>query len=670
MRKKKFLLQTDFALAKTGFARCAKALLSYLFRTGKYEILHVCCGMPENAPLLEQTPWKSIGLIPIDPANQQRMQQDPNFGRMASYGAALIDKHVQEFKPDVFCASQDFWGVDFNIEKSWFNKISSIIWTTLDSRPLLHSAVEKSSKIRNFWMWADFATKDMHKLGFNHVKTVHGPVESEKFFPLSEKLKKELRKKYNIPENAFIINFTFRNQLRKLVDKLIEGYGLWKKRNPEIKNTFLLLMTHFGEGWNIDALVKQSGVNPKDILTVYVCRNCGEYEIKSYDERSSIYELDEKGAPKITSEGKFIEKPLNIQDKDCKFCNAQKSQITTNVGLGITEEQLNEVYNISDIYIHCMTSGGQEIPLMESALCGLPGAVTNYSCGEDVCQPYGPYLPLDYSTYLEIGTQFIKASTNPSSVAKQIDRLYRMGSAKRREIGIKAREWAIQNYDISVIGKIFEDFIDNAPFVDENNPANFVVGEEKQWNPNAQLPVVNSDEEFVIQCYHQILSSPDVAPGHPDLANWANQLKNGSTTRAQVEGTFRNIAAQELQKNQKIGIENLLDDNGKKKFLIVLKDSAGDILNASSLLESWRENHPAKDWDLYFSCDPIYFSLLEGNPYIYKLLPFQPAFQNELICTGQGSNRGWFDGYCNLGVGSQMVLNYLTNNNLGLELNK
>src|SRR5690349_6947457 len=99
-RKKRFLLQTDFSLAKTGFARCSKALLSYLYKTGKYDILHVCCGMPENSPQLEQTPWKSIGLVPVDQASQQRMQADPNFARMASYGAAMIDKHIAEFKPD------------------------------------------------------------------------------------------------------------------------------------------------------------------------------------------------------------------------------------------------------------------------------------------------------------------------------------------------------------------------------------------------------------------------------------------------------------------------------------------------------------------------------------------------------------------------------------------
>lgn len=670
-RKKRFLLQTDFSLAKTGFAKCAKFLLSYLYSTGKYEILHVCCGTPTNAPQLEQTPWQSKGLVPTDPANQQRMQQDPNFARMASYGAALMDKYVEEFKPDAICCQQDFWGVDFNVDKAWFKKIPTIISTTLDSRPLLQTAVDKASKIPHLWMWSDFATKDMHKLGHTHVKTVHGPVDASQFSILPESTKRELRQKYNIPPDAFIINFTFRNQLRKLVDKLIEGYALWKKRNPEIKNTYLLLMTHFGEGWNIDSLAKQAGVNPKEILTVYVCRNCGEYEIKSYDDRKTPHEVDGQGRPKIDSNGKFIEKQIQLQDKDCRFCGAQKSQITTNVGLGITEDQLNEVYNVSDIYVHCMTSGGQEVPQMEASLCGLPSAMTNYSCGEDVCIPNGPALPLEYSTYLEIGTQFIKASTNPSSVAKQIDRLYRMGTTKRRELGVKAREWAIQNYDISVIGKIYEDFLDSVPLIDENDPKNFAAGEEKQWNPQAQLLPTNSDEEFIIELYHKVLDAQDVQRGHKDVDHWVTQIKNGMT-KANVENTFRNIAAQELQKKQTTTLEDLLIKDDKKRVCYIMPESIGDIILSMGLFESIRERYPKDQYTFYVATKPEYQEVLEGCDLFDKWIPYNPQMDNLLAMEGQAGHKGFFD-ICYLPfVSTQRALTYLHNgeDKFDFELNK
>lgn len=666
-RKKRVLLHTDFSLSKTGFGRVAKELLNYLYSTNKYELMNYCCGIPENAPPLSLTPWLSEGAIPADPQTQQQMQADPNFGRAASYGASRIDAVVASFKPDVGIFCQDFWGVDFTIDKLWFNKITSAIWTTLDSLPLLESAVASAPKIKNYLMWADFATQAMHQKGHTHVKTVHGPLNTNQFFRLPDEKRKELRKKFNIPEDSFIGIFNSRNQLRKLYPNVLQGYKLFKDRNPEIKNTFLIFHCFLGEGWRIDKLCKEYGVNPKEVLVTYICRNCGEYEVKSFDDRSTPHEIDEKGCPKIDSNGKFIEKSIQLHDKDCKYCGAQKAQITTNVGLGVTTEQLNEIYNLADYAINAFTSGGQELTIFEAKLAELITCVSDYSCGKDALVNDAYSLPLEGHFYFEHGTEFLKLSVSPSSIAKQMLRIYKMSPPDRKKWGAGARKWVEENYDIKVIGKWFEEFIDSAPFVDENDPKNFLPGEEKQWNPNAQIPTTNSDEEFVIKCYHEILDSKDVAPGHPDLNGWVQRLKEGMP-RQHLEQTFRNIAAQELQKKNVVSIEDILEKNGKKRFLILLKDSAGDIFNASALFDSWRDNHPEEDWDLYFCCDPIYFPLLEGNPHIKKLIPYQQIFESELVCTGQGNNKGFFDGYCHLAALSQRVLSYLTNQNIGLEL--
>ena len=103
-----------------------------------------------------------------------KIQRDPSYARQAGYGTHFIDKAIKEEKPDVYFGVQDIWGVDYCIEKPWFNKINHAIWTTLDSLPILPNAVEKASKIKNYWIWADFATKALHELGHKHVKTIRG----------------------------------------------------------------------------------------------------------------------------------------------------------------------------------------------------------------------------------------------------------------------------------------------------------------------------------------------------------------------------------------------------------------------------------------------------------------------------------------------------------------
>ena len=53
-KKLKLLFQTDSSLAKTGFGRNAKAVLSYLYNTGKYDITHYCIGV--NGPVVNIDP--------------------------------------------------------------------------------------------------------------------------------------------------------------------------------------------------------------------------------------------------------------------------------------------------------------------------------------------------------------------------------------------------------------------------------------------------------------------------------------------------------------------------------------------------------------------------------------------------------------------------------------
>ena len=439
--KKKILIQTDFSLAKTGFGRNARALLKYLYKLNKYDIVNYCCGLQSSNPELEKTPWKSIGALPSNPTEIESLNRDPNAARAASYGAYYLDKVIKEEKPDVYFAVQDIWGVDFAIDKPWFSKITSVIWTTLDSLPILPSAINCANKIKNYWIWSSFATKALNALGFNHVKTMHGALEVDNFFKLPKKERLLLRDKFNIPQDAFIIGFVFRNQLRKSVPNLLEGYALWKKNNPNIKNTFLLLHTHWSEGWNIAKLAKEYGIDIKEILTTYICRNCKGYEVKYF----------------------------NGPEQDCPYCNLKKSQITTCVGLGVSEKELNEIYNLMDVYCHPFTSGGQEIPVQEAKLTELITLVTNYSCGEELCEDSSGSFPLEWHEYREHGTEFIKASTCPKSISTNLHKVYSLNRAERESLGKKAREWTINNYSINIIGKKIEEFIDSSPKIDWEN---------------------------------------------------------------------------------------------------------------------------------------------------------------------------------------------------------
>jgi hypothetical protein len=213
MRKKKVLIQTDFVLAKTGFGRAAKCIFEYLYKTGKYDLVHFAVGSVDMNPELDRTPWKSIGSVNPHKLQEIKQQNDPknweNIERMAGYGAYALDDVVKKEKPDVFFGIQDIWGIDFTTDKPWFNQITSVLWTTLDSLPILPKAVELAPKIKHYWSWADFATQALHKLGHKHVKTIRGAIDTKCFNRVSDSKKIELRRLFNIPDKNICCRICF-----------------------------------------------------------------------------------------------------------------------------------------------------------------------------------------------------------------------------------------------------------------------------------------------------------------------------------------------------------------------------------------------------------------------------------------------------------------------------
>ena len=600
-RKKRVLFQSDFSLAKTGFGRNAKAVLSYLYALDEYEILHFCGGLNKNHSSLCQTTWKSIGTLPDDPREVQRLEQDPQVARLASYGAYELDNVIKEFKPDVYFAVQDIWGVDFAAQKDWFQHTNSVIWTTLDSLPLLETSLKIAPIVKNYWIWSDFATKEFHNKGYDHVTTMHGAVEDKFFRRLPDEARDSIRDANGIAKDDFIIGFVFRNQLRKSVPNLIEGFSLFKKNNKEAKNSKLLLHTHFAEGWNIQNLAKEYGVSMDDILTTYICQKCKSYEVKNF-----------KG-----------------ENLACENCGDKNSLVTTNISVGVSEDQLNQVYNLMDVYCHPFTSGGQEFPIQEAKLAELITLVTNYSCGEELCSDGSGSLALDWSEYREHNTEFRKASTNPDSISEQIQKVFSMDKQEKRNLEKQSRAWALENYSIRSIGLKIKDFIDSCDYINES-----VYDQGENKNPDAEIDESLEDNDWLKSLYNNIL---DRRITEEDLGflYWKREMHNGKS-REEIENYFR----QEASKRD-YAIEDYLDDEGKDgRILFVMPKSATDVFISTSLFESIKENY--KGCNLYVATDKEYFEILDANPNVHKLIPYDPSLDNIFSLEGNGEGEGYF----------------------------
>ena len=142
--------------------------------------------------------------------------------RRVSYGVYGIDEIIAEEKPDIYLGVEDVWAFDVSDKKKWWNKLSTIIWTTLDSLPILPTAHALAPSTNKFLTWSSFASREM--MGYNNVGTLRGSVDCKDFYPLKKEIKSSIRAKNNIDKDDFLIGFVFRNQLRKSVPNLLDGF--------------------------------------------------------------------------------------------------------------------------------------------------------------------------------------------------------------------------------------------------------------------------------------------------------------------------------------------------------------------------------------------------------------------------------------------------------------
>ena len=484
-----------------------------------------------------------------------------------------------------------------------------MVHTTLDSVPLLPESIQAAPKIKHYFVWASFAQRELERVGHTHIKTVRGSLETKNFFKINKKERADLRESHGLSKN-FVIGFVFRNQLRKSVPNLLEGFKKFKAAHPD-SSPKLLLHTHWAEGWDIPTLIKEKKLDNDDIVTTYICGKCHQYFIRSH----------------------------TGQAQDCPACNTNGSLHTTNIKVGVSEQQLNEVYNLMDVYCHPFTSGGQEIPIQESKLTELITLVTNYSCGEDCCAPNSGGFPLEWAEYREPGTQFIKASTSATSIFNQLSKVYKMDSSEREEKGKEARKFVVDNYSIEVVGKFFEDLFDELPLIDWSSIDLSSVKLEKRC-PDYQPPDEPNNSKWLLDLYKKMLGM-DIDETDNGYKYWMNEFVKGKE-RKDIFKFFVQTAKKENSELFKKSLKEEVDfKRPNKRIAYVMPEHEEDVFMSLSVVKSLKQLYP--DHDIYFFTAKKHFPLIDESSDIYKICEFYNEMDDCFYFEGKADEEGLFD---------------------------
>ncbi len=634
----KIVFQSNPPWIKTGLAENGRALMKYFAkRKEKFDFVYYCTqGTPANHPMLGMMPVRSYGCIPNDPHIIAELNRDPGRAHAASYGGYMIDDIIRKEKPTIWLGSDDIWSFQGIRDKEWFKKINSVYHITVDSRPVLEEAFNQARATKYYLTWAKFAAKEMQRCdpASSHVETIYGAFDTTMYNPITAKQKEDLRNRFGLKMDETIFFYLSRNQLRKGFPQLIEAFAEFKKEFPfaKAKLHFHTSFSEKGSGWDIPKLMAYYGLKQDDVLCTYVCKSCNNWHVTSY-----------RG-----------------EDIDCPYCGEKKAMITTNIFHGVPDEEMSLLYGLSDASANVFTSGGLERGVASAMLCGLPVAVTNYSCGEDYCaQPF--VHALDYTKAYEAGTNFYKSATSIKSIKNFFARIHKATVKQKQELSEKGREWATKTFSTEVVGAQWEKLFDSMPHPDWST----ITIESPPKNPNYPMPAASSDSEFITLLYKNILNMDEKENGDGHK-HWMGQIAGGRT-RDDVYHFFVKTAHEENSKNVKMDFSELIDKSRpNKRGLIMIKESIGDCFLVTSIFKSFHEQYP--DHDLYVMTDPKYFEVFEGNPHVYKILPYIQVGEQEMAMIGCGQKDGLFHVYFHPAIQTQRQLNYLSHSNI-LEAN-
>ncbi len=609
MDKLKILFVSNPLWIKTGLSRNLKAILKELYPTQKYEIIHYCTqGTNQLDPKLQMYPWKSVGCIKPDPNFIAQVNKDPNEARMASYGAALFEETVKDHKPDVVWMSDDIWG--FPIDRyylDWTKHLNMVSHITIDSIPVNNQAFTQAEK-SHFFSWAKFGENEIRKKRSEDSKfmlgTIGGAVDSQVYKPISQLEKSELRRKFKIDPDCKIFVYVARNQLRKKFDSILKGFAKHKKQNPSSKSK-LLFHTNWTEGWKINDMIDEMGIDRNDVLTTYVCRNCKEFEIK----------------------------PYNGENQNCPYCGEEGSQGSATITNGVSDDNMKYVYGIADASISAFTSGGLEMQNVEAMMMGLPLATTIYSCGEEYAECDSVY-PISHIETREIHSNFIKAEPNTNDIAKFIKKIENLDDDEIFKTGLKCREWAIKKFDSKIIAQKWMDVFDTFEKVDYSQ----IQFEESVKNPDF---IHNNDlegDEFLKQLYSGFLNVQE--PDLEGMNHWRTRLQQGEP-KERIAAIFKHIAGED--KNKVFDFSNILPNNGKKNIIWVSNESADMCYLHTAFFEDLKSRYP--EHNLIIATNPMFAEIFKGNKHVDFILEHNEMFDDQNLILGVGREKSYADIY-------------------------
>ena len=346
-------------------------------------------------------------------------------GLVQDYFKNVISNHLKKNKTDIFFILLDtfmLFGTD-----GWFLNIDcspakTIFWFPSDGGGGMPKHCERIlMKVEQPVAMARFGqkqVKDYYNLNVKHIP--HG-VDKNRFYRLPDEERIALRKKWGL-NDKFVIGVVARNQPRKNLDRTIKAMKLVAEKIP---NAMLLLH-----------------LDPKDPAP----------------QAFQISELIKK----FEIENRVVFTGMSAHD-------------------GFDWDEMNNVYNLMDVFFLSTSGEGFGIPIIEAMSCEVPVVVTDYTTTQELVidNKAGLGIKLSGTEYVDMfetdSKDYDKLKMNGTmtgswevergycdikDAAEQITWLYEH-PLDAGEMGQNGRQAVLEKYDFEIVAKQWEDLMND-----------------------------------------------------------------------------------------------------------------------------------------------------------------------------------------------------------------
>jgi|TARA_B100000073_G_scaffold84137_1_gene64744 glycosyltransferase involved in cell wall biosynthesis len=433
-KKLKILMVSEASFLSSGFGTYTKEILSRLYATDKYEIAEFACYGKVNDPKDKDIHWRyyANAVGSEDPRSKEYNSSMEN-----QFGRWRFERVLLDFRPDVVIDVRDYWMnayQQFSPLRPFFHWI---LMPTVDSAPQQEDWIDTFMHADAIFTYSDFGRDtlaDQSNNKINYIDTVSPGVSLDIFKPLPNR--QEVKKALGV-DDKFIIGGVMRNQKRKLIPELFAAFKqllnkMQEENNPIGEKLFLHLHTSYPDaGWDLPKLLKEYEVGNR-VLFTYSCKNCGFFRPSKYSH------------------------PLSV----CPKCGS-KSFSMPNVSSGLSQTDLNVIFNTFDFYVQYAICEGFGMPQVEAGAAGVPIASVDYSAMNDVVNKLNGYPIKVNQFFKELETQAIRVYPDNDSFVEILTEYLNLPDVLKEQKRHETRQLVEKYYNWDDIAKKWETYLDN-----------------------------------------------------------------------------------------------------------------------------------------------------------------------------------------------------------------